>query len=394
MKRVRLKYIFLLLFTFLSLNLISISVKEIKAEESGLDLTNAYRGNIQNYWALVNYGEDILGKDEMTIFLDPDAINNPSVSYIQLNEFDNYGAIVTTYYQRGIDSSFASRFNYTLVTSDYGDKTITLYLLEDLSNKPTAIIERIDIDRLKKIRTIEYLNSADFALSKEVTEVTNSPYKVYIDIADSSKSCDYLIDSVVYSYYHYNPQDDTYTYVEGNAILDTSDPNTCNRYYFTVSENATYNITVEDHFGYVVPKEGDNLSIMIDNFSGNQLIIVPTYDNTPTRGNVEVMFDCYDELGHTYPIDFIEYVKYEFSGVESADIKNIGSFSARENGIYILRGRTTNGIETEIEVNITNIDRIAPNASATSVIYINSSDVESSPYVFDPNGYILATDNA
>ena len=53
-----------------------------------LDLTNAYRGEIRNYWALVNYGNSFVGENTISIFLDPDAIANPNVKYILISEYD------------------------------------------------------------------------------------------------------------------------------------------------------------------------------------------------------------------------------------------------------------------------------------------------------------------
>ena len=84
---VRLKYMFFLIFAFLFVNLLSINVSRVKAEDS-LDLSNAYRGEINNYWALVNYGDDYIGQDSVTIFLDPEVFENENVNYIQINEIN------------------------------------------------------------------------------------------------------------------------------------------------------------------------------------------------------------------------------------------------------------------------------------------------------------------
>ena len=76
--------VFFLIFAFLFVNLLSINVSSINAAGADvtLDLTNAYRGEIRNYWALVNYGNSYVGSNTITIFLDPDAIANEEVKYI------------------------------------------------------------------------------------------------------------------------------------------------------------------------------------------------------------------------------------------------------------------------------------------------------------------------
>ena len=264
MKNVRLKYMFLLVFTFLFANLFFLSASEVKAEEN-MDLTNAYIGEITHkYWALVNYGEDFIANEVVTIFLDPEAIADTRINYILISETDIHtGKVENTYYQRGIDSRFASRFNYRFVNSDYGQKYMVIFLLSDLSDDATDIIDRINVDRLQRVRTIRDLTSADFVISQEVEELTTVPYKVFVSIKDNPQ--DYVLKEVKYSYTHVNYDGSTYE-VHGSAIYDASNY----RYYFTVSENAIYYISVEDHFGYVKPDEGDELSIDINNFYGDR----------------------------------------------------------------------------------------------------------------------------
>ena len=149
--------VFFLVFTFLFFNLLSINVSSIEATGTDvtLDLTNAYRGEIRNYWALVNYGYSFVGENTISIFLDPDAIANPNVKYILISEYDENGDIISTYYERGVDSSFGSSFLYSFVNEDYGNKTFTIFLLSDLYTLPFSIIDRIDIENIEKIRTIE-----------------------------------------------------------------------------------------------------------------------------------------------------------------------------------------------------------------------------------------------
>ncbi len=142
----RILRVFLIVFTLLFANLLSINVSSIKAEEpeNQLDLTNAYRGEIENYWALINYGNSFVGSNNVTIFLDPEAISNPDVKYIMITEYNEYGDLESVYYERGVDSGFASRFIYTFVTDSYGEKEFTIFLLSDLYNIPFSIVDRID----------------------------------------------------------------------------------------------------------------------------------------------------------------------------------------------------------------------------------------------------------
>ena len=387
MKTVRLKYVFLLIFTFLFVNLLSINVSRVDAEEAGIDLTSAYRGEIAGYWALVNYGEDYVGEDSVTIFLDPSAIENKDISYILIAEFNEYGELVNKYFKRGVDSSFASRFTYTFVNSNYGKKHLTMFLLKDLLNEPTSIIDRINITDLEKVRTIKDLTSADFDVYQEVTEMTIAPYKVYVEIKENPQ--DYILKEVTYTYTRIG-SDGQAEVITGSAINDVEN----HRYYFTVSENATYHITIEDHFGYVKPDEGESISITIDNFYVGQLIIVAEYDNSLTNQEVPVYVKLYDGTGKEYAWNDIEELTYSYNG-ETKSIKNLGVFSAKENGVYSIYCKLKNeDVEATIEVNITNIDKEAPVVFVSDYLNINSSDVESSPYIFDPFAYVLATDNA
>lgn len=389
MKKVRFKYMLLLIFTFLFANLLSINVSRVEAEEAGIDLTSAYRGEIRGYWALVNYGEDYVGEDSVTIFLDPEAIENTDVTYILISEFNEYGELINTYFKRGVDSSFASRFTYTFVNSNYGKKHLTMFLLKDLKNEPSSIIDRINITELEKVRTIKDLTSADFVVYPEVSELTNSPYRVYVEIRENPQ--DYILKEIIYSYTRINENGEEEV-ITGSAISDPIN----HRYYFIVSENGTYHITIEDHFGYLKPDENDSISITIDNFYGAELILVPEYDNKLTNDEVPVFIKIYDGAGREIPWSDIEVLEYAFNGV-SRDITNLGVFSAKENGVYTIYCRTKESrgsLEATIEVNITNIDTIAPVVFVADHLNINSSDVEKSPYVFDPFAYVLATDNA
>lgn len=389
MNKVRFKYAFLLIFTFLFVNLLSINITKVNAEEETLDLSNAYRGEIRDYWALVNYGENYIGQDEVTIFLEPEAIENENVHYIQINEFDRYGDIQTKYFKRGIDSSFASRFTYTFVNQGYGKRSITIFLLENLSNKPTAIIERINIDNLERVRTIENLTKDDFSVTQEVTDMTMSPYKVFVQVKNNPE--EYKLKDVRYSYIHKN-KDGSEEVIRGSAIYDEDN----HRYYFIVSENSTYNIEVEDHFGYI--KETHPL--VVTNFYASNLILVADYDTSLTRGNVVVRVNAYDAEGNVYPANKIVTLLVTDSVGNSTEIKNLGLFTASDNGVYTIYCKLVSdagSLESTIQINIVNIDRVAPSAFVSGLIRINSSDVDikkGMPYVFDPNAYILATDNA
>jgi len=389
MKIVRLKYMFLLMFAFLFANLFYINVSEVRAEEN-VDLSNAYIGEITNrYWALVNYGEDFIASENVTIFLSPDAIADTRINYILIAETDlKTGKIHNTHYQRGVDSSFASRFNYRFVNSDYGDKNIVIFLLTSLGNDATDIIDRININRMKKVRTIKDLTSADFVISQEVEEMTSTPYKVYVSIKENPE--DYILKEVKYSYEHKNLDGSTST-VTGSAIYDPDNY----RYYFTVSENSIYHVTIEDHFGYVKPDEGDELSIEITNFYGAHLILIAEYDDSLTNSTVNVHIKVFDSEGREYEHYQIDILRYDYlSGDEdNPDLKNLGVFAAKDNGIYVVYCKVKT-MEATLEVNITNIDRIYPTVIVPDVIEINTSDVEKSPYAFDPMAQVIATDNA
>ena len=389
--------VFFLVFTFLFINLLSINVSSIKADDSGvtLDLTNAYRGEIRNYWALVNYGNSFVGENTISIFLDPEAIANQDVKYILISEYDENGDIISTYYERGVDSSFGSSFLYSFVNEDYGNKTFTIFLLSDLYQLPFGIIDRIDVDNIEKLRTIDGLSRADFDIYSDEYDIyargadvvwTSTPYKVYVDILNNS--CDYKVKTVSYSYNHLNP-DGSERLITGNAIKDETG---CNKFYFMVNENAVYDIKVEDYFGYVKPIEGENWQIEIVNFLDTTIQLVVDYDNRLTNSSVYLDVSVYDGRGVAYPSSLIELLTVTDEAGNVVDIKNIYTYEATENGVYVVTCKTSVA-EVYVEVNITNIDKVNPIVYMVDEIYINSSDVESSPYIFDPNTYILSTDD-
>ena len=389
--------VFFLVFAFLFLNLLSINVSSVKAEDVSLDLTNAYRGEIMNYWALVNYGNDYVGDDTITIFLDPEAINNEEIVYILIAEYDEYGTIQSTYYQRGIDSNFASRFTYKFVSDDYGKKQFTIFLLSDLYKLPFSIIDRIDINNVEKLRTIEELTRADFDIYATEYDIyargddvvwTSTPYKVYIDI--NKNRCDYKLKNVTYSYIH---KDSTGTekLITGSAIKDV-ESGECNRFYFMISENTTYTISVEDYFGYTKPNEGEHWQIEIVNFLDSSIQLVVDYDNRLTNNSVYLYVSVFDGRGTPYPGSMIERLYVVDPEGNETPIENIYVYEALKNGVYKIIV-TTETLESMLEVNITNIDLVAPIVYMVEEIHINSSDVESEPYVFEPHNYILATDD-
>lgn len=394
MKNIRFKYVFLLMFALLFANLLSINVTRVEAEEA-INLDNAYRGDIQGYWALVNYGDDLVGSDIVTIFLDPEAINNTDINYILINEVDKEGVVRTTYYQRGVHSQFAARFTYNFVTSEYGAKPLVIHLMGSLDDSYSECIEKIRVTNLERVRTIEHLTPDDFQIIQETTEMTTSPYKVYISIKNNPQ--DYRLKDVTYTYLHTN-YDNTTSLITGNAIEDPDN----HRYYFIVSENSTYYIKVADRFGFVVGSDNPDdpaekqLSIVIDNFYGDVISIVASYDTAYTQHDVDVNIEVYDGSGEVYPSSLIDKITVTTrEGVLVAeDIKNRKTFKATENGVYVITCTTVNGGMSITEVNITNIDREAPTVVVSNAIYINSSDVEKTPYVFDPFAQVIATDNA
>lgn len=396
MKHIRFKYVFLVIFAFLFINLLSINVSKVSAEDQNISLDNVYRGEINNYWVLANYGEDFIGDREVTFFLDPDAIDNPNIKYIVVTEMDEYGYHHPVSYKRGVDSNFASRFTYQLVDDMFGKRLIAIFLMEDLTNQSTDIIDKIIIDRLERVRTIENFTSADFVVYQEVEEMTFNPYKVYIEIdGDKHNVCDYKLEEVKYSYYSASKQED----VEGYAIRDTSEGAPCNRFYFVVSENATYNIKVTDIFGVVKPEDGDDLTIKIENFYGDVLNIVATYDDSLTRLDVAVNVEVYKADGSINTnMEILEY--QDLDGMWHS-IMATKMFTARENGVYAIHGKTSTGSEATIYVNITNIDREAPLVQVSSNLKVNTSEVEGGinrapsgvVLVFNPINYVLATDN-
>jgi len=389
--------VFFLVFAFLFLNLLSINVSSVKAEDVTLDLTNAYRGEIRNYWVLVNYGNDYVGEDTITIFLDPEAINNEEIVYILISEYDEYGNIQSTYYERGVDSNFASRFTYKFVSENYGKKQFTIFLLSDLYKLPFSIIDRIDINNVEKLRTIEELTRADFDIYATDYDInargddvvwTSTPYRVYVDI--NKNSCDYKLRSVTYSYIHQDA-DGNEKEIVGSAIKDV-ESGECNRFYFMVSENTTYTISVEDYFGYTKPNEGEHWQIEIVNFLDNTIQLVVDYDPKLTNNSVYLYVSVFDGRGTPYPGSMIQRLYVVDSEGNETPIENVYVYEASKNGVYKVIVETET-LESMLEVNITNIDMVAPIVYMVEEIRINSSDVESSPYVFDPHNYILATDD-
>ncbi len=171
----------ILAFAFLFLN-VSIEVKAADLPEE--IMANAGIGEKKGYWAIVNYGADYIGDNQVTIDIQQEALADTSVNSIAIVESE-YTQSGIVHYERNKHPEFASKIIYNLRNLNYGEKYITILLLTEFSNNPeeSLIVDKISVRVIQK-RKISELNENDILIIKENEEVGASPYKVYVTLPE------------------------------------------------------------------------------------------------------------------------------------------------------------------------------------------------------------------
>lgn len=371
----------ILVFTFLFFNLSSnsINIHAETAELPGEVYDNAGWGEKMNYWAMINYGADYIGSNEIIIDIQREAIANQDVKFIVITE-NEYASDTLTYYERNVDAGFSSRINYILKNPNYGQKYITVLLLRELAKDPTdnLIVDKIIIEVDQK-RNISELTSLDILTIQEVSNDIESlvPYKVNVTLNEDTIEGtidDYVLKSVTYRL----------ASKVGSPTLNALYEST-NNYWFTVYQNGVYEIVVEDIFGYTITK-----TIEITNIKDPAIIIEidPSVTGPINREYTIDVNVIYFDSGVKLNSDELNKLDVTFNG-NTYSIKENQQIIVSENGIYHIVAETLNGSTTEFIVEINNIDREFPFAEALSQITVYTENLDA----FNPENEIFVYDN-
>lgn len=368
----------MLVFAFLFLNMGS-SVENVKAEELPPEVFDrAGWGEKMNYWAIINFGAEYVGSQEITIDIQQEAVANPEVNYIAIVESGYTSQMV--YYQRNVNPEFSSRIRYTMRNPEYIEKSVTVLLLRELQYNPsdTLIVDKIIISVDQK-RNIGELTADDILIIRENENPYATPYKVHVTLPDviegKGRREEYVFKSVKYT------------------LLNVRDPVTINalygdinNYYFTVYQNGFYKVEIEDVFGYRIEK-----IVEIDNLS-DPGIIIKTYPETTDPINRDYPVDVeviYFDTGNTLNSADLSVLEVSFNDGVPYSIKDNMQFMVGENGIYTIYARTLNGEETEVTILIDNIDKENPFAQVLSEMWVYTESVN----LFTPENEIFYRDN-
>lgn len=365
----------ILAFAFLFLNL---SFNEVKAESLPGDImANAGIGTKKGYWAIADLGADYIGDSEITIDIQQEAIANQEVNSIVIVE-SGYSLQSLVHYERNVSSEFSSKITYTLKNTDYGEKYLTVLLLREFAYIPTdaLIIDKITIG-LNHKRTISGLSPDDILVIKENESVGAPPYKVSVtlpnEIFGKGRIEDYVFKSVKYTL---AGSDEQYSALYQGL----------NNYYFTVYQNGTYTIEIEDVFGARVQKE-----IVIDNLRDPEIIIeLENIVTTPTKNDffIDVKVKYYTSKVELNS-DELAYLFYRFNEGSNINILSSKQVKVDQNGIYTIYASSINGSLAELSIEVTNIDKEAPYVQVLerNVVYTNSVRL------FNPRNDIFTYDN-
>lgn len=370
----------LLVFAFLffntALNSVCVSAED-ELPESVYD--NAGWGEKMNYWALVNYGADYIGSNEVTIDLQREAIANEKVKFILVAE-SGVSLNNAVYYERYVSTSFSSRFSYTIQNPEYGEKYITIFLLTELSYMPTdnLIVDKIMVGVNQK-RNIGDLDLSEILVTK-TNSYDNSKATINVTLSPNENHGvieDYVLRKVTYSF---NGDEEI-------SILNAAQES-INNFYFEVTRNGTYTIVVEDVFGYV--KE---MTLKVDDLVSPNIYIEATPEiTTPinTSYYIDIVVKYYDtkkalESGE------LSSLSASYNGGEQYSIKETMKLRVDENGTYVVYAVTKKGAQADLMLVIDNIDKENPYAQVLEKATVYTEDVING--FFDPKANIFVYDN-
>lgn len=366
-------------FSFLFLNL-SFNEINIKAEDLPSEiLVNAGRGTKMNYWAIVDYGADYIGDSEVTIDIQPEAIANQDVNSIVIVESGYSLEEPLVHYKRNISPEFSSKIEYSLKNTSYGEKYLTILLLREYEFNPidSLIVDKIII-KLDHKRTIGELTRDDIKIVKENENPGASPYKVFVtlpsEIEGKGRFEDYVFKSVKYTLEGSDSQSSL------SALYQS-----LNNFYFTVNQNGTYTIEVEDIFGAKIQKE-----IVIDNLMDPKIIIeLENLVTTPTRQSFFVDVKVRYLTSRVELTNDLLYLNYVFNGGSEISIKESKQIKIESNGVYTVYASSLNGSLAELTFTVENIDTEDPYVQvlAQNVVYTESV------HLFNPKNDIFVYDN-
>ena len=366
----------IIVFAFLFLNM-SINSVNVKAEDD--IFANAGFGEKKNYWAIANYGEDYVGSEEIVIDIQKEAVADPEVNFIAIVESE-YAGSELVYYERNVHPGFSSRIKYTLQNKAYGEKYITILLLRELVTNPSdnLIVDKIIIGINHK-RNISNLTEEDISIIQEIPNDTQAlnPYKVNVTLnSDSIEGNfeDYVLKSVKYTLLN-SPNSSVL-----NALYEST-----NNFYFTVYQNGTYEVEVEDIFGYTIKK-----TVEITNLVDPDIIIQVNpsetgYTNHDYEIGVQVIYYL---TGNVLNSSELKSLEVSFNG-NTSSIKENMSFIVKENGLYIINAETNNGSKAELMLQIDNIDKESPYLEVASTLVVYTESV----HVFTPENEVFYYDN-
>ena len=373
----------LLVVAFLLLNLgfnpISIHAEELPGEI----FANAGWGEKKNYWAIVNYGADYIGSTEVTIDIQQEAIADHSVNSIAIVE-SGYSLVDLVHYERNKDLEFGSKITYNLKNTRYEKKFITVLLLTEFSMNPSeaAIVDKITIGVDQK-RPLNQLDKDDILVIKENETIGASPYKINVtlppEIEGKGKLEDYVFKSVTYTLQGETDDED----VTINAMYES-----LNNFAFTVRQNGTYLIEVEDVFGYKIQKE-----IVVDNLRDPD-IVIETYPQIEGPTNLEYyMIDVrvkYYDTGYVLTSGDLKVLDVTYNRDDNTTHSILASQQIKvlENGIYTIKAESLNGSLAELEILVENIDREDPFVQVLDMMEVYTEAVD----LFNPAAQIFAYD--
>lgn len=369
--------VFLFAFTFLFIN-IGMSQNVVKAEDLPDEiLVNAGRG--EKYWAVVNYGADYIGSNQIIIDIQKEAIADPEVNTIAISETEN--ASDSVFYTRYVDPEFSSRINYVLKNEEYGRKYIVIFLLREFENNQMdkAIVDKIFVGMNQK-RNISSLNPEDILITREVEDNIEAQYPYNINVSLNPDTIEGKVEDYVLTKTKYRilGDDQWLQAIEGGV----------NSFDFTVYRNAVYEIEIEDIFGYTKVT-----TVTVTNLVDPPIIMeVEKEVEGPINRNyimdVNVYYFVDGVKGNKLNSDELKVLEYIFDG-NTISIKDDMEIIVRENGTYYIYAETTNGSKTNLVVVVDNIDKEAPFAQ----VLVNMTVYTEKLAFFNPKNEIFVYDN-
>ena len=368
----------ILVFAFLFLNM-GVKGNNVLAEDLPSEvLANAGKG--EKYWAVINYGADYIGSHQITIDIQKEAIADEEVHTIGISETGH--AEDSVFYTRNVDTQFSSRINYVLKNEDYGEKYLVIFLLREFENGQLnkAIVDKIFVGMDQK-RNISQLDPSDILITREVEEDTlsNVPYDIGVslnpDTIEGSVS-DYVLSSAKYR-------------LAGDDQWLTAVKEANNYFEFIVSRNGTYEIQIEDIFGYT-----KKTTIEVTNLVDPPIIIeVEKETEQPINRNyvIDVGVYLYENgvVGDRLNSGDLGVLEYTFNGT-TYSIKENMQIIVRENGTYYIHAETANrNSYADLTVVVDNIDKEAPFVQVLNEMTVYTESLA----FFNPVNEIFFRDN-